>query len=381
MKGWRRFWAWALCGLAVLPGAASVSASPYSDFNAAIAARNFNDCGLAISDFTAALASPDLLPDLRVVALYGRGACYERDRNLTAAIADFTASIALRPAYYDAHLERGKCFAVLKRYGEAEDDFRQLLRIRSDLTDGYAALGALYDIEKRYDAAIAQYSALIRAGTNDYDGYQMRTREYITKGDLDRALSDADKLVELMPEKSTGHDLRSWIYNLRGNYTAALADIETALRLDPTDANQVREKGVLLWKMERYSDSSNTLVALDMRDGYNVLWLDLSRVASGVPDPDLAERAAQVDLRKWPGPLIRLYLGQATPDTVMQAVAADGADNSDRDECEAPFYLGEWQLQHKNKDAARALLRKAAAVCPLDYIERSAAAVELKRLR
>ena len=381
MTGWQRISAWALCGLLVLPGAAAVSASPYSDFTAAIAARNSNDCTAAIGDFTSALASPDLLPGLRAVGLFGRGTCYEHERNLTAALADFTASIALKPDYYDAHLERGKCFAILRRYSEAEGDFKELIRIRSDLTAGYAALGTLYDIEKEYDAAIEQYSALIRAGTNDYAGYLMRTREYVAKGDLGRALNDADKLVNLMPEKPAGHGMRAWVYNLRGDYPRALTDVEASLRVDPTDSNEVREKGVLLWKMERYSDASNTLVVLDMSDGYNVLWLNLSRIASGVPDPDLADRAAKVDLGKWPGPLIRLYMGQATPDAVMQAVVADGVDNSERDQCEAPFYLGEWQLQHQNKDAARALLQKAVAVCPVDYIERSAAAVELKRLK
>lgn len=381
MKGWLRFLAPTLLGLSVLAGAAPAHATAFSDFNSGIAARNSGQCDQAITYFSSALAAPDLLATLRPVAYFGRGTCYERVRRFSNALSDFDSAIGLDPDYYDAHLERGKCLAFLRRYEQAELDFKELIRIRSDLSSGYAVLGTLYDAEKKYDAAIAQYSALIRMGTDDYLAYSMRTRTDVAKGDLDAALADADKVVTLRPESAIVHSLRAMVYAERHNYSAALGDIDDALRIDPTDKDEVREKGVLLWKMNRFADASSTLAGLDPSDGYNVLWLSLARAAGGVADTDLAQRATRVNLKQWPGPLVSLYLGQSSPEAVQQAVEADGPDNRERDECEAPFYMAEWQLQQRNREAARVLLQRAVAVCPSDYIERDAAAVELRRLR
>ncbi len=50
-------------------------------------------------------------------------------------------------------------------------------------------------------------------------------------------------------------------------------------------------------------------------------------------------------------------------------------------QCEADFYIGEWQLAHLNAAAAKSLFENALEKCPANFIERGAAKVEIARLK
>jgi hypothetical protein len=50
--------------------------------------------------------------------------------------------------------------------------------------------------------------------------------------------------------------------------------------------------------------------ALDPKNAYSALWLDIAAKRSGLP-ARLPQAASQVDMTKWPAPLIQLLMGQA----------------------------------------------------------------------
>src|SRR5262249_3331617 len=58
------------------------------------------------------------------------------------------------------------------------------------------------------------------------------------------------------------------------------------------------------------------------------LWIDIvnrrGNQPSGLAEATKQLEAKQLDMTKWPGPLIRLYLGQGTPEAVL-AAADDSA--------------------------------------------------------
>jgi lipoprotein NlpI len=89
---------------------------------------------------------------------------------------------------------------------------------------------------------------------------------------------------------------------------------------------------------------------------------------------------AQIDMTKWPAPLIRLYLGQLTPAAVLSAADDPDANTKKGQACEANFFNGELALQHGAKKEAERLFRLAAANCPREFVEWPAAVVELKTL-
>ena len=63
------------------------------------------------------------------------------------------------------------------------------------------------------------------------------------------------------------------------------------------------------------------------------------------------------------------------------AAAADGEAQQQADQkCEADFYIGEWKLGGTGSAEALDSFKSAAATCPHNFIEFSAAQSELKRL-
>ena len=100
-----------------------------------------------------------------------------------------------------------------------------------------------------------------------------------------------------------------------------------------------------------------------------------SNLASQLP-----QAVAQIDMTKWPAPLIRLYLGQMTPESVLAAADNPDAKTKKGQVCEANFYSGELALQRDAKEEAVRLFRLAAADCPKTSTEWWAANAELKAL-
>jgi lipoprotein NlpI len=94
----------------------------------------------------------------------------------------------------------------------------------------------------------------------------------------------------------------------------------------------------------------------------------------------LKQATEQIDMSKWPAPVIRLYLGELSAAEVLAAAADPDATKNRGQMCEANFYTGELALQNGIKDEAARLFRLAAADCPKTFDEFSAANAELKTL-
>jgi lipoprotein NlpI len=113
---------------------------------------------------------------------------------------------------------------------------------------------------------------------------------------------------------------------------------------------------------------------------YYALWLDIVEKRSGLASR-LPQAVSQIDMTKWPAPVIRLFLGQITPAAVLAAADDPDAETRKGQVCEANFYSGELALQHGSKDEAERLFRLAATDCPGDeFVERPAANAEVKAL-
>ena len=119
--------------------------------------------------------------------------------------------------------------------------------------------------------------------------------------------------------------------------------------------------------------------ALNPKDPYTALWLDIVNKRSKLPSR-LAEATAQIDMTKWPAPVIRLYLGQMTPEAVFAAAADLDPFKQKSQVCEANFFNGELALQQGRKDEATRLFGIAAEGCPKDSFQLTAANAELKAL-
>jgi lipoprotein NlpI len=123
----------------------------------------------------------------------------------------------------------------------------------------------------------------------------------------------------------------------------------------------------------------NQASALDPHDAFAALILDIVNKRSNLASR-LADATTQLDMTKWPAPVIRLYLGQMTFDAVLAAADVPDATTKMDNVCAANFFGGELALQRSAKDEAARLFRLAAADCTRTGIERTAARAELKAL-
>jgi lipoprotein NlpI len=169
----------------------------------------------------------------------------------------------------------------------------------------------------------------------------------LPKGDHDRASADYSKAIEIDPKDSTAYFLRG----LADLYARTLPKAPGPTQSGERARFQIRLYGVLARHRQQAQQ----------------------------PAEPAGGAAKEIDMSKWPAPVIRLYLGQS----IVQAGFPENEpdDNTEIAHiCEGDFYRAELILQRGDKDKAAALFRAAAVVCPLDYVEHDGAVAELKAL-
>jgi lipoprotein NlpI len=175
---------------------------------------------------------------------------------------------------------------------------------------------------------------------------------------------------------------RGSVHRAKGDTDRAIADYDDGIRLDPKYARAYRARGVAVLQAGSFAKSLTDLdrsQELDPKDSYTALLREIVAMRSDQPGR-LAEATTQLDMTKWPAPVVRLFLGEIKQDAVL-AAAGDSDSKKQKDQvCDANFYIGEMALRRGATDEATQLFRSAAASCSKNSIEWSSAKAELKAL-
>jgi lipoprotein NlpI len=170
---------------------------------------------------------------------------------------------------------------------------------------------------------------------------------YGAKGDNDRAIADYNEAIRLDPKYTFAYHNRGHAYRAKGDNDRAIADYNEAIRLDPKYTFAYHNRGLV----NLYTDAQPKALAdfnreseLDPKYAYTALWLHIVATRSGLPSR-LAQASAQIDMAKWPAPLIRLFLGETTPATALAAADDPNPQTKKGQLCEANFFSGELALQ------------------------------------
>ena len=177
--------------------------------------------------------------------------------------------------------------------------------------------------------------------------FDNRGSAYFKKGDYDRATADYDQAIRLEP--------KFWHYLIRGLSNLYGGSLPKAL----ADLNQAS--------------------GLNSKEPYAALWLDIVNKRSNL-ESRLPQAIPQLDMTKWPAPVIHMFLGQATLEAVLAAAADPDASIKKGQVCEGMFYGGELALQKAAKHDAARLFRLAVEECPKGFIKSRSATAELKAL-
>jgi tetratricopeptide (TPR) repeat protein len=391
----------AICGLAWATG--------YQDFNLGISAGNRDDGDTALQALTHALQAADLPQHLRAATLVARGRVYASKKQYDAAIADFTAALRVRPDYQEAYVNRAAVYAENHHFAEAIADTSSLIHANPYDLDAYVNRLILFDQVGRYDDAISDCTTILNLWPRipveinpspQAPIYWLRGNFYRVTGQYDLAIADDGTAIAMNNKLAAAFADRGRAHMLKGQFGEAGADLDQALsrsaeditsrgslvggvdfRVHPDPASITWNKGFAEWDMGQFDAAHQSFaqsLAASPKNSYAVLGLAISSTKASSPD-NLAKNAASVDLDRWPGPIVALWLGRTSVDHVRAAAAQPGAISIGEKACQLNFYLGEWQLRHNDPVSAHKSLQAAASNCPPDVAEMEAAQVELGR--
>jgi lipoprotein NlpI/S1-C subfamily serine protease len=315
-------------------------------------------------------------------AFNNRCYAYSRKGDYDHALADCNEAIRLGPKLAVAYNDRGNAYQAKGDYDRAIADYDQAIVLNPKMAFAYSNRGVVYGAKGDYDRAIADYIEAILLDPKLTAAYNGRGNAYWLKSDFDRAISDYDQVIQLDPSNAGAFNSRGNAYLAKGNFDRATADFNQAIGLDPKLAAAYFDHGIASVYVGSLADALTNFdrsSELDPKNPYTAIWLEIVNKRSNLPSR-LAQAIMQIDMTKWPAPVIRLYLGQVEFKALLAAAANANADVKKGQECEANFYGGELALQHGAKDEAAQLFRSARANCPNYFIEWPGAGVELKAL-
>jgi len=243
----------------------------------------------------------------------------------------------------------------------------------------YTAQGRAALVKGDYDKAIQDYNQAISRDPTSAAAFDGRGAAYLDKGDYDSAIQDFNEAIRLNPKSAVTFNGRGAAYFAKGDYNRAIQDLNEAIRLNPKTARALMNRGIANMYAGHFPEAQQDLIQnlqVDPKDPYRAMWLYLARAKAGTDGKaELKTNASGLDLSKWPGPVIQLYLAQSTPEDVLHATGSDGDQK-----CEYSFYAGEYRALRGERPEALALFRTASDGCPKDFIEYAPAVIELNNL-
>jgi len=124
-----------------------------------------------------------------------RGLAHRSQRDVDAAIRDFSTSIKMRPTQ-DAYLRRGEMYFEKGAYKIAESDFSEAIEINPSV-EAYKLRGLTYLVLGKLDMAIVDGTKIISRAPNTSDSYNIRMEAYAQIGDTQLAREDARRALSL----------------------------------------------------------------------------------------------------------------------------------------------------------------------------------------
>ena len=320
--------------------------------------ENLNKCqsvdpDAKITGCTALLKADQETTKNRAVIYGSRGVGYYSKGDYDRAIQDTDQAIVLNPNESSFYYTRGLAYKKKGDFDHAIQDFNEAIQLNPNFERAYYDRGNAYIDEEQYDRAIQDFNEAIRLNPNNANNYNNRGVAYKRKGDYGRAIEDYNHAIHLNSNDTTPYGNRGDAYFAQSNLTAAIADFEYTISAAP---------------------SSSAAVSA-------VLFLHVVMKRQGHDDAQqLARVAAAADLSRWPGPVLKLDLGQVTANEVMMAAANGISAWRKWQICEANYFTGEDALLHHQRTTALARLNAARDGCPKGDTSYTAALAELKRL-
>jgi lipoprotein NlpI len=289
---------------------------------------------------------------------------------------------------------RGQWSEDAQKCSETPDPEVALVHCTRAIESGRLSGGALaitlnnranaYQNKRDYDRAIQDYDQAIRLDPDSALTRNNRGSAYQHKGDYERALQDYDQAIRLDATFAVAFNNRGRAHHFKENYAQAIRDYDQAIELDPDYALAYYNRALARFDQGLYIGAVPDFVRafnLDPDNPYRAVGLFLAKARVGDADREaLASQAKVLNMARWPGPVIGLYVGQMRPESLLEAARDPDPTMQRERQCEAYFYVGQELLLRGQRDAAVRMLQGAVSTGVTSLYEYASARAELRRL-
>jgi tetratricopeptide (TPR) repeat protein len=382
---------------------------------AALLAKAGQQCAAAIGLFDEALRQGGFSAGDEGLLIYSRGVCYENLGVKQKALSDLNSAVALLPNFADAYAYRGIVWGELREFDRAIADFEQAKRFKPSDPLLFNNLGNAYAAKEQPAQAIANYTRAIELRRDYAEAFYNRAAVYLATHDDTKALADYDEAIRLEPSLSDAYSNRGVLKLSRDEVEPAISDFDVAIRLNRRDAQAWLNRAHANLLANRLSDATDDfshVIEIDQGNAaaylgrgrvalfsgesgggiedfltahrllptsaFTVLWLHIARTHRGEDDErEFIENSERVAQDVWPGILLRLFEGKASPEDVRRVANAGPPRDKSGQTCEVEFYIGEYAAHHRPPHEARELLLNAVNQCQPQTMGFVAAKAEL----
>jgi|GEM_PF-1914578 len=216
------------------------------------------DAPAALVAFDTAVAeldsiAPDRALDMQGFALllYRANTYYDLGQS-SQAIADLDRALALKPDFFQAHINRGYIRYHLGEPAQAIADFDRALELNPDYANTYNSRGLAYLDQKRYPDALADFYRAIQLDPNFVEAYNNRGIVYKRLKQNEAALADYARALQLDPNRAATYHNQAFVLTDQGQYEAALASYTRAIELEPDFEDAYLGRGLTYYDLEQY---------------------------------------------------------------------------------------------------------------------------------
>lgn len=229
-------------------------------------------------------------------------------------------------------------------------DYDEAIRLDPQFSEAFNSRGVAWNKKDDYDHAIADYSEAIRLNPQYAIAFFNRGNSRYRKGEFDRALTDYSEAIRLNPQYASALNNRGYAWFVKGEFPLAASDYAESQKFKPDT-----DKAIMLY---------------------------LARARSGNDaKEELTLNTNGSDDKKWPAPVVALYLGKSKSGTVIPLAADPDPKIHKKQLCAADFYLGEWHLLRGEKKQASMFFTEAQKDCPHNDSDYYNSVSEIRRLK
>jgi tetratricopeptide (TPR) repeat protein len=301
----------------------------------------------------------DLSQPQLALTLYYRAMARLDQKSYGPALSDLDRSLGANPGLWPARWVHAKLLQNLRRNEEALKEWNAVLAVpQAQVLAAYIQRAVAEDHLGRFQEALADYDLAIRQGGTD------------------------KVLAEIYLDRAT-------VFEALGQWTDSLADVNRVKALNSKEVYLYHAVGRIDFLRQDWSGAVAAFkqeIVDNPGNIYAMLWqaLALGHLGRDVAQ-ELRALSAGVSLEAWPGPIVKVLMGDIMPASIQwPSSTIDGGwsveDQVRGEKCEFAFYWGEYQLLRGDTTKAKEQFLAAEASGIAEFLEYRAARNELARL-